>query len=124
MPATILIVEDDPAYRTRLNALLSGHGYTVLTAEDGEEAGRVFDRTRREIDLAIVDLVLPNLSGPELIGHIARRAPAPRVIAMSGLLRETHMQSALLIGADTALEKSVTDEVWIETIRGLLDRRG
>ena len=60
---TILVAEDEPMVRDLSVRLLEGAGYTVLTAEDGEEAVRVFEGNSETIDIALLDVVMPKMHG-------------------------------------------------------------
>ena len=75
MSETILLVEDDVSIRKALQMNLQLEGYELLCAEDGE-AGRRLSETE-ELDLIVVDLMLPRLSGLDLIRELRQRRLAP-----------------------------------------------
>jgi PAS domain S-box-containing protein len=79
---TILLVEDEPALRRSAMRVLRAHGYTVVTAEDGEAALDCYGSRRGEIDLVLSDLVMPRMGGQQLY-HALRDAfgPVPFVLA-------------------------------------------
>jgi CheY-like chemotaxis protein len=81
---TILVVEDDPTVRTFVARLLRRQGYIVLTASDGAEALRVAQHHSQPIDLLLVDLVLPNMSGKAIAEQLRTLWPNLGVIIMSG----------------------------------------
>jgi CheY-like chemotaxis protein len=74
---TILVAEDEVDVRHVLVEVLSGLGYRVLEAEDGEQALDVLRRVGSAVDLVVTDVVMPRLGGREL--YRAARALAPRV---------------------------------------------
>ena len=83
--ATVLVVEDEPPVREITVSILRELGYRVLEAEEGREALRVFGAHAAEIDLLLVDVVLPaNLRGREVAEQIVAIRPAVRVLYMSG----------------------------------------
>lgn len=84
LPATILIVEDDSGVLGLLEAILSRPGYTVMTAEDGEDALRVCNEHGIKVDLLIADVVMPGMSGHELAEAFKASQPAMKVLYMSG----------------------------------------
>jgi len=87
---TILVVEDERLMLRLLRRVLSSSGYQVLTAADGEEAINIYRRHRREIDLVLLDLGLPKISGVEVFGMMKEANPAVCVVVASGYLeRET-----------------------------------
>jgi CheY-like chemotaxis protein len=122
---TILVVDDDPVFVSEAENLLTGAGYRVLKAADGLCARRVMDQMHDSIDLAIVDLALPGINGFELIGVMSRRPSGIKIIATSGVYRETHLESATSIGAHAALRKPagarrLPRELWLGTVRQLI----
>ena len=64
--ATILIAEDEPAVRNLLQNILNSAGYQVLTASDGKKALEIADQHKRNIDLLLSDIVMPEMTGLEL----------------------------------------------------------
>ncbi|HEY6195745.1 MAG TPA: response regulator [Candidatus Eisenbacteria bacterium] len=81
---TILVVDDEPAIRGLVHEILRVEGYTVIEAEDGRTALRLIDRGTPPIDLALVDLALPGLSGRELGARLEKSRPELPVLYMSG----------------------------------------
>lgn len=84
---TILLVDDEELVLTMGQMVLSAFGYQVLTAPDGHKALEIITKTDRRIDLLITDLVMPRMSGRELIENVKRIAPATRIIYCSGFVR-------------------------------------
>lgn len=80
---TILVVEDDRAVRAAATLALEQHGYSVLQACNGDEALRVIERNP-DIALALTDVVMPQMGGPELATRLGRRHPQLPVLFMSG----------------------------------------
>src|SRR5262249_38095008 len=72
----ILVLEDDDAVRQIARRALEGAGYTVVEAADGPHALDLLKRAPRPIRLALIDLVLPGMSGLEVATRIADVAPA------------------------------------------------
>lgn len=80
----IMVVEDDPGLMTLYRLLLHGHGYRVISAEDGDEALETFEREHRDIDLLIADVCLPRVGAVEMLERMKRSGPMPRVLICSG----------------------------------------
>jgi CheY-like chemotaxis protein len=97
--ARILLAEDDRFLRKAAEARLRQHGYTVVTAVDGEEALRL---ARAESpDLVLLDLIMPKMQGFEVLREL-KRDPATvaiPVIVLSNLGQERDVQQALTDGA-------------------------
>ena len=81
---TILLAEDEEPVRRAARRVLERCGYTVLTSENGEEALRVFQAHRSDIDLVISDVIMPKAGGPELYAAIRSEAQDVKFIFMSG----------------------------------------
>lgn len=81
---TILMVDDEETLLSLGQAILSAYGYRVLTANNGPEALEVLAAQREHIDLVITDLVMPQMSGRELIEKIKALAPHMPVLCASG----------------------------------------
>src|ERR1700679_504013 len=83
---TILVVDDERNIRRTLDLVLSGAGYQVLTAPDAEEARLMLDSGDHRVDLAIVDINLPGMSGLDLLARLREDAAtrALPVIVISG----------------------------------------
>ena len=67
---TILLVEDEEGVRRMASRMITSLGYTLVTASDGEEGVRVAEAHEGHIDLIVTDVVMPNLSGPEMIDRL------------------------------------------------------
>ncbi|HLJ85841.1 MAG TPA: response regulator [Candidatus Angelobacter sp.] len=81
---TVLLVEDEELVRDSLNAALELYGYTVLPARSGAEAVQVCSQHSGPIHLLITDVIMPSMSGPELVNLIRALRPEIKVLFMSG----------------------------------------
>jgi PAS domain S-box-containing protein len=81
---SVLVVEDDDVMREVARRILTGHGYAVRTAADATEALRICENDTVPIDLVLSDVVMPGLSGPDLIERLRSVRPGVRSIYMSG----------------------------------------
>jgi signal transduction histidine kinase len=84
---TVLLVDDDDTVLTLGQVVLSSFGYRVLPANGAARALELFSEAGSQIDLVITDLVMPGMSGRELIDHIRWVAPAVPILSTSGYLR-------------------------------------
>ena len=100
--ATILVVEDEPEIRRFLRTSLGAEGYRVVEAESG--ARGAIGASTHKLDLAIVDLGLPDLDGVEVIRRIRAWSPMP-IIVLSARAREQAKVDALDAGADDYVTK-------------------
>jgi len=81
---TILVVEDQPATAQITRILLESWGYRVLEAHGGDEALHLFEEHGAGIHLLLSDVLMPGMSGPQLVEELRRRNPQLRVVLMSG----------------------------------------
>ncbi|HKX91870.1 MAG TPA: response regulator [Sphingomicrobium sp.] len=89
---TVLLVEDEPTVRAVAERALTRHGYTVLTADTGEEALEVI-RRGEPIDLLISDVVMPGMDGPTMVEHARKERADLKVLFMSGYAEEQLRES-------------------------------
>jgi DNA-binding response OmpR family regulator len=85
---TILLVDDEQMIRNLGRTILERHGYEVLLAVDGQEAVDVYQREEARIDLVILDLTMPRLSGQDALRELLRINPHVRVLFASGYSAE------------------------------------
>jgi DNA-binding response OmpR family regulator len=127
VPIRVLLVDDDWSFRDALEAVLRGAGFSVRVSSDGAEALRILDQEHDSIDVAIVDLNLPEVSGFEVIGAITRRKTAMGVLATTGIYKQTFLEVAQHMGANIAIRKPENlDDLksWIPAIRSILKAEG
>ena len=82
-PATILLVDDDPAVRDVTAAMLEDIGYGVIEADDGAAALDLLSKGVR-VDLLLADFVMPGMTGGELIKAVAACRPGLPVLLVTG----------------------------------------
>jgi two-component system cell cycle sensor histidine kinase/response regulator CckA len=88
---TVLMVDDEDLLLTMGETVLSAYGYKVLTANSGQKALDIIERGD-PIDLVITDLVMPNMSGRELVDRVRRLSPDIRILSSSGYVRPSEEQ--------------------------------
>jgi CheY-like chemotaxis protein len=111
---TVLVVDDEESIRTLVRQLLEDQGYRVLEAAGGSQAIEVVERYEQDIDLLIVDEVMPEFSGRELTKRLAGKRPHACVLPMSTTKGE------LLGGQKTFLLKPFTAEVLLRCVEEAL----
>ena len=89
---TILMVDDEDLLLTMGETVLSAYGYKVLTANSGSKALEIITNNDQPIDLVITDLVMPNMSGRELVEHVRRLSPSTKILSSSGYVRPSEEQ--------------------------------
>jgi CheY-like chemotaxis protein len=86
---TVLMVDDEDLLLTMGQAILSSYGYRVLTANNGKTALEIIGHAEHPVDLMITDLVMPNMSGRELVEQVRKISPYTRILCSSGYVRPT-----------------------------------
>jgi two-component system, OmpR family, KDP operon response regulator KdpE len=115
----ILVVEDDPNIRKLVRVNLVKRGYTVSEAEDSHQALALFQNV--PVDLVLLDLVLPGLSGVDICTWIRARSNVP-IIILSARLEEDLKVAALDAGADDYVTKPFGQEELLARVRAFLRR--
>jgi PAS domain S-box-containing protein len=104
---TVLLAEDDAMMRRLTRKLLEQHGYKVIEAEDGKAAIDGIAASQVPIDLALTDVVMKGMTGPELVLHLIDSYPNMKVVYMSGYTGELVAHQGL-DGGIRLLEKPFT----------------
>jgi CheY-like chemotaxis protein len=118
---TILLVEDDRSVRGLAEMALRMHGYKVLTAGDGKDALQVVHEHVGPIDLVLTDVVMPNVSGPELAERLRTSFPGIRVVFMSGYTDDAVVRHGLLEADIDFIQKPYTPMDLAQKVRQALD---
>jgi two-component system cell cycle sensor histidine kinase/response regulator CckA len=118
---TVLLVEDEAVVRRLARDILQRHGYHVLEAADGPAALAVVDQYPGRIDLLVTDVVMPRMSGPELVDHVAPRRPATRVLFLSGYTDHALLDRGALKQGVAFVQKPFSAEGLTQHVRQVLD---
>ncbi len=119
---TILVAEDNDTVRNLARQVLERAGYTVFPAEDGHEALEVLKQHASDISLALLDVVMPGLSGREVYDVIMKTNPDIRILFTSGYSQNAiHTRFVLDKGIDLIRKPYDPDTLLLE-IRAVLDK--
>lgn len=119
---TILVAEDHEGLREVVRMTLEGRGYRVILAKDGEEAFRLFEANREQIDLVVLDVVMPVLKGPETYHKMRSVRPDLPVIFTTGHSAELVPLDATIGPGAGFLKKPYEPEALSRAVRNKLDR--
>jgi len=119
---TILLVEDEEIVRSLAREILESQGYRVLEASGGREALQICERFEGEIHLVLTDVVMPEMSGRVLAGHLATARPSARVLYMSGYMGDAIARHGMLESGVAYLQKPFTIESLTQKVREVLER--
>jgi len=117
---TVLLVEDEPSLRALLSKVLRTRGYTVYTAADGAEALSLALAGRVVPDLVLTDVVMPNMSGPELVERLQSSKGPPRALFMSGYAGHAELARGMIRPGYNLLEKPFSPDALARKVREIL----
>ena len=119
----ILLVEDDKSIRLTVSESLKGEGFEVLTFKDGLSASDfIGENTKNDVDLIILDLMLPGLNGLELCRKIRNEENYTPILILSAKDNESDRVLGLEVGADDYLTKPFGLNELIARSRALIRR--
>ncbi len=119
---TILIAEDNESVRVLMKVVLTKYGYTVLEAVDGEDAINKF-HSHRNIDMVIIDSVMPKKNGREVYDEIIKTNSKIKVLFYSGYTQDILLNKGIREREFDFMSKPLTPNVLLEKVREILDKQ-
>jgi CheY-like chemotaxis protein len=120
---TILLVEDEDQVRTVARGILRKHGYQVIEARNAGEALLTCERHSGTIHLLLTDVVMSQMSGPELAERLKPLRPDMAVLCMSGYTDDRVVRQGVLQNDVAFLQKPLTPESLTRKVREVLDAK-
>jgi CheY-like chemotaxis protein len=114
----VLVVDDDPAVRKSIDRVLTGKGYAVITAENGEEALRKLNEEK--YDLVYTDIRMPGISGLEVAEQVKARKPWTPVVIITGYGTDAAQARAKAAGVSSFVHKPLSPEMIEDSARDAL----
>jgi CheY-like chemotaxis protein len=114
----VLVVDDDPAVRKSFDRVLTGKGYAVITAENGEEALRKLNEEK--YDLVYSDIRMPGMSGLEVAEKVRARRPWTPVVIITGYGTDIAEERAKAAGVSKFLHKPLSPAIIEDSARDVL----
>ena len=102
---TVLIIDDEENIIEVTREMLESMGYTVMTAKSGNEGIDIFRKYRTHIDVLVLDMIMPGMSGFETMDHIRNINPQARILLSSGYSREGATEEIMARGGDGFIQK-------------------
>ncbi|MGV8057658.1 MAG: PAS domain S-box protein [Smithellaceae bacterium] len=121
---TILLVDDEESIIDVCGEILDTLGYNVLQAANGADALKIYETNKGRIDLVILDMIMPGLSGGETFDALKLIDPEAKVMLSSGYMVSDQAKRIMDKGCHAFIQKPFRMEELSRKIRGVLDRRG
>src|SRR5579872_1811721 len=118
---TVLVLDDEAEVRKLVAAMLNSNGYKVLTADNGVNAIKTYKKSKQPVDLLLLDVVSPGLSGPMVADRIAELQPGVRVLFISGYDNTNVVQRYVVEKGYALLPKPFTMDQLSKKVREVLD---
>jgi PAS domain S-box-containing protein len=119
---TVLIVDDDPGVRNMLARTLESKGYSIIEATNGKDAVEVHSKHKDQIDLVILDVVMPGQNGKEAFDEIVLTDPRVKAIFMSGYTGDIVIDKGIESENIDFLQKPLSVSKLLSKVREVLDR--
>ena len=118
---TILLVEDEPEVLAIATEMLEECGYHVIKADSPSVALDLVKQRGPKIHLLITDVIMPNMTGPELAGQVTTLLPGVKVLYVSGRIGSTVVRDGAVIPGAALLHKPFTTDDLARKVREVLD---
>lgn len=121
--AKILVADDEARMRRLVKDFLEAAGYEVTEAADGKQAWRIFGEEKNNIDLVVLDVMMPEMNGWEVCREIRLVSSVP-VIMLTALSQESDEITGFDMGADEYITKPFSPRIFVARVEALLRRTG
>jgi len=118
----ILVVDDEPTLVRLSEKILTSFGYQALTATSGLEACRILQEKKDQIDLVVLDFVMPGMSGEETFQRLREIDPHIRILLASGHSRDGKAKNLIDQGVQGFIQKPFVMQELADAVRKALDK--
>jgi len=116
----VLIVDDEIIMRKTAKNILDKLGYQIITAEDGDEAVKIYSEKATEIALVLLDLSMPRMSGKEAYLEMKKVNPQIKAILVSGFKKDDRIQEVLNLGVNDFIQKPYTMQMLAQGVKKVI----
>jgi signal transduction histidine kinase/ActR/RegA family two-component response regulator len=120
---TVLIAEDDASVRAMVAKLLGSRGYRVFEASSGPDAIALFERNASEISLVVSDVMMPRMSGKDVVDQLRRARPGLPILLVSGYAHDVLGRDVTLGERCAFLAKPFSEAALLDAVRALVESR-
>lgn len=118
----VLIAEDEASIREFVVINLQRAGYDVLEAENGEQAMELYEQNKDQIDIAVLDIMMPGMDGTEVCTAIRRSSGRVGIIMLTAKTQEADKITSLTMGADDYVTKPFSPSELVARVDALYRR--
>ena len=118
---TVLVVDDESRMRKLIKDFLIQKGYSILEAEDGEEALNVFEENQNKINLILLDVMMPKLDGWSVLRQIRQNSKVP-IIMLTARGEEQDELFGFELGVDEYISKPFSPKILVARVEAILKR--
>ncbi|MFI5295742.1 MAG: PAS domain S-box protein [Thermodesulfovibrionales bacterium] len=119
---TVLVAEDDASLRDLSRIVLESFGYSVITAEDGEDAIAKFMENRERIHLVMLDMIMPKKNGKEVSEVLRKASPGIKILFLSGYTMDIIKSKELMESGVDLIHKPIRPQDLLRKVREVLDK--
>lgn len=117
----VLVIDDERNIRELIEEILSESGYQVVTAKNGQEGIDIFIKERGQFDLAILDIIMPELDGKACFFEIKKVNPHIKVLLTSGFSKSNVKDELIKQGADAYISKPFNIDAFLKIVQRILE---
>ena len=118
---TVLVVDDESRMRKLIRDFLAQKGYSILEAQDGEEALKVFEENKNKIDIILLDVMMPKLDGWSVLRQIRQTSTVP-IIMLTARGEEQDEQFGFELGVDEYISKPFSPKILVARVEAIIKR--
>jgi len=119
---SILVIDDEKEVRTLVKKQFEGLGYKVILAKDGVDALKIYKKKKEDIDIVLLDMIMPNMAGEETFFELKKINPEVKVLLFSGFSQDERATEILNKGALDFIKKPANLKALSETVRKALKK--
>lgn len=121
MDNCILIVDDEQRMRKLIKDFLTAKGYSILEAEDGERALEIYEKNKNQINLILLDVMMPRLDGWSVLRQIRQESKVP-IIMLTARGEEQDELFGFELGVDEYISKPFSPKILVARVEAILKR--
>ncbi len=118
---TVLVVDDESRMRKLIRDFLAQKGYSILEAQDGEEALKVFEENKNKIGIILLDVMMPKLDGWSVLRQIRQTSTVP-IIMLTARGEEQDELFGFELGVDEYISKPFSPKILVARVEAIIKR--